>query len=81
MKKYLFAILGIILTACLAACGSSGKDSVNDNNQEVISNQEVFNTEEQETSAENQQTEMDADSEQENEERSIRFVLLEAAEL
>lgn len=69
MKKYLSVILGIILTACLVACGSSNKDSVNDDKQEVINNQEVFDTEEQEISAENKQTEMDADSEQENEEK------------
>ena len=30
MKKYLSVILGIILTACLVAYGSSNKDSVND---------------------------------------------------
>lgn len=66
MKKYLSVILGIILTACLVACGSSDKNSVNDNNQEVISNQEESDTEEQETSEENQQTELDANSEQEN---------------
>ena len=41
MKKYLSVILGIILTACLVACGSSNKDSVNDDKQEVINNQEV----------------------------------------
>lgn len=35
MKKYLSVILGIILTACLVACGSSNKDSVNDDKQEV----------------------------------------------
>ena len=35
MKKYLSVILGIILTACLVACGSSDKDSVNDDKQEV----------------------------------------------
>lgn len=69
MKKYLSVILGIILTACLVACGSSNKDSVNDDKQEIINNQEVFDTEEQEISAENKQTEMDADSEQENEEK------------
>lgn len=33
MKKYLSVILGIILTACLVACGSSNKDSVNDDKQ------------------------------------------------
>ncbi len=69
MKKYLSVILGIILTACLVACGSSNKDSVNDDKQEVINNQEISDTEEQEISAENKQTEMDADSEQENEEK------------
>ena len=69
MKKYLSVILGIILTACLVACGSSNKDSVNDDKQEVINNQEVSVTEEQEISAEKKQTEMDADSEQENEEK------------
>ena len=69
MKKYLSVILGIILTTCLVACGSSNKDSVNDDKQEVINNQEVSVTEEQEISAENKQTEMDADSEQENEEK------------
>ena len=69
MKKYLSVILGIILTACMVACGSSNKDSVNDDKQEIINNQEVFDTEEQEISAENKQTEMDADSEQENEEK------------
>ena len=35
MKKYLSVILWIILTACLVACGSSNKDSVNDDKQEV----------------------------------------------
>ena len=34
MKKYLSVILEIILTACLVACGSSNKDSVNDDKQE-----------------------------------------------
>ncbi len=67
MKKYLSIILEIILTACLVACGSSDKDAVNDINQEVISNQEVSDAEEHETLAENQQTEMEANSEQENE--------------
>lgn len=61
MKKYLSVILGILLTACLVACDSSGKDTVNENNQEVVNNQE--------TSADNQQTKMDANSEQENEEK------------
>ena len=36
MKKYLSVILEIILTACLVACGSSNKDSVNDDKQEVM---------------------------------------------
>ena len=58
MKKYLSVFLGIMLTACLVACGSSGKDTVNENNPEVVNHQE--------TSAENQQTEVDADSEHEN---------------
>ena len=31
----LVVILEIILTACLVACGSSNKDSVNDDKQEV----------------------------------------------
>lgn len=66
MKKYLSVILGMILTACLAACGSSEKNSVNDNNQAVISNQEVSDIKEQGTSAQIQQTEMAANSEQEN---------------
>lgn len=35
MKKYLSVILEIILTTCLVACGSSNKDSVNDDKQEV----------------------------------------------
>ena len=35
MKKYLSVILEIIFTACLVACGSSNKDSVNDDKQEV----------------------------------------------
>ena len=35
MKKYLSVILEIILTACLVACSSSNKDSVNDDKQEV----------------------------------------------
>ena len=35
MKKYLSVILWIILTACLVAYGSSDKDSVNDDKQEV----------------------------------------------
>ena len=69
MEKYLSVILGIILTACLVACGSSNKDSVNDDKQEVINNQNVSVTDEKEISAENKQTEMDADSEQENEEK------------
>ena len=38
MKKYLSVILGIILTFCLVACGTSGKDTGNDNNQEIIEN-------------------------------------------
>lgn len=65
MKKYLAIVLGIILTACLVACSYSGKDLV----EEVISNQEVSDTEEQDTSAELEKTDLDADSEQENEER------------
>ena len=69
MKKYLSVILGIILTACLVACGSSNKDSVNDDKQEVINNQNVSVTDEKEISAENKQTEMDANYEQENEEK------------
>lgn len=63
MKKYLFVILGIILTTCLVACGSSGKDTVNDNNQELS------NIEEQNTSAEKEQKGKDSNSEQENEEK------------
>lgn len=35
MKKYLSIILGIILTACLVACGSSNKGTLNDNEQKV----------------------------------------------
>ena len=35
MKKYLSVILEIMLTACLVVCGSSNKDSVNDDKQEV----------------------------------------------
>lgn len=66
MKKYLSVILGIILTACLVACGSSNKGTVNDNEQATTSNQEVSDTEEQEISADNQQTDIDADSEQES---------------
>ena len=69
MKKYLSVILGIILTTCLVACGSSNKDSVNDDKQEVINNQNVSVTDEKEISAENKQTEMDANYEQENEEK------------
>lgn len=37
MKKYLSMMLAAILTACLAACGSSDKNSVNDNDQESVS--------------------------------------------
>ena len=70
MKKYLSVILGIILTFCLVACGTSGKDTGNDNNQEIINNQQVSDTEEQETSAKAGQTEMNANSEQENEEKA-----------
>lgn len=69
MKKYLSIILGIILTACLVACGSSDKGTLNDNEQAIISNQEVSDTEEQELSVENQQTEKDADFEQKNEQK------------
>ena len=69
MKKYLSVILGIILTACLVACGSSNKGTLKDSEQAIISNQEVSDTEEQETSADNQQTDLDADYEQENEEK------------
>ncbi len=60
MKKYLSIILEIILTACLVACGGSDKGTLNDNEQAIISNQEVSDTEEQELSVENQQTEKDA---------------------
>lgn len=49
MKKCLLLILGIILTASLAACGNSSRDSADDKNEEVISSQEVSDTEEQET--------------------------------
>ena len=63
MKKYLFVILGIILATCLVACSSSGKDTVNDNNQEVS------NTEEQKTSDEKEQKGKDSNSEQENEKK------------
>lgn len=69
MKKYLSIILGIILTACLVACGSSDKGTLNDNEQAIISNQEVSDTEEQELSVENQQTEKDADFEQKKEQK------------
>ena len=69
MKKCLSVILGIILTACLVACGSSNKGTLKDSEQAIISNQEVSDTEEQETSADNQQTDLDADYEQENEEK------------
>lgn len=62
MKKYLSIILGIILTACLVACGSSDKGTLNDNEQAIISNQEVSDTEKQELSVENQQTEKDAEA-------------------
>lgn len=44
MKKYLSIILGIILTACLVACGSSDKGTLNDNEQAIISNKEVYCT-------------------------------------
>ena len=69
MKKYLSIVLGIILTACLVACGSSGKDLVDEQDEEVISNQDVSDTEEYETSAEMGQTDSGDDSEQENEEK------------
>lgn len=69
MKKYLSIILGIILTTCLVACSSSDKGTLNDNEQAIISNQEVSDTEEQELSVENQQTEKDADFEQKNEQK------------
>lgn len=69
MKKFLSVIMGIILTACLAACGSSNKGTVNNNEQATTSNQEVYDTEEQETSAETVQTGVDAGSEQENGEK------------
>ena len=85
MKKYLSIILGIILTAGLVACGSSDKGTVNDRNQEAINNQDVSDTEEQETvtdtesrqtaaekrqtTTENQQTELDTNSGQQNEEK------------
>ena len=69
MKKYLTIVLGIILMTCPIACGSTDKDSLNDNNQEEIRIQEISDTEEQETSAENQQTDSGADSEQENKEK------------
>ena len=36
MKKYLSVILEIILTACLVACGSSNKDSVNDDRMKLL---------------------------------------------
>ena len=52
MKKYLSIVLGIILTACLVACSNSSKDLVEEQDEEVISNQEVSDTEEQDTSAE-----------------------------
>ena len=45
MKKYLSVILGIILTACLVACGSSNKGTLKDSEQAIISNQEVSDTE------------------------------------
>lgn len=69
MKKYLSIIPGIILTACLTACGSSDKGILNDNEQAITSNQEVFDPAEQETSVNNQQTDADADSGQKNEEK------------
>ena len=69
MKKYLSIVLGIILTACLVACGSSGKDLVDEQDEEVISNQDISDTEEHETSAELGQTDSGDDSEQENEEK------------
>lgn len=42
MKKFLSVIMGIILTACLAACGSSNKGTVNNNEQATTSNQETI---------------------------------------
>jgi flavodoxin len=69
MKKYLSIILGIILTACLVGCGSSDRGTLNDNEQAIISNQEVSDTEEQELSVENRQTEKDADFEQKKEQK------------
>lgn len=87
MKKYASVIMGIILAASLVACGSSDKGTVNDSNQEVINNQDVSDTEEQETATdvesqqaaaekrqtntENQQTELDTNSEQENDEKTV----------
>ena len=69
MKKYLSIILGIILTACLVGCGSSDRGTLNDNEQAIISNQAVSDTEEQELSVENRQTEKDADFEQKKEQK------------
>ena len=45
MKKYLSVILGIILTACLVACGSSNKDSVNDDNRKDVVHRTKLNPE------------------------------------
>lgn len=76
MKKYLSIVLGIILTACLVACSNSSKDLVEEQDEEVINNQEVSDTEEQDTSAELGQTDLDANSEQENEERvAVHFMI------
>ena len=76
MKKYLSIILGIILTACLVGCGSSDRGTLNDNEQAIISNQEVSDTEEQELSVENRQTEKDADFEQKKEQKA-RFTAMQ----
>ena len=53
-EKYLSVVPGIILTDCLVACGSFGKDLVDEQDEEIISNQEVSDIEAHETSAEQQ---------------------------
>lgn len=66
MKKYLSTIAGFILIACLVACGSSDKDLAEVDQQDIISDEEAVTVKTQETVAENQQTEMDVNSQQEN---------------
>lgn len=75
MKKHLSTIAGFILIAYLVACGSSDKDLTEIDQQDIISDEGAVTVKTQETVAENQQTEMDVNSQQENDGKAVAAVV------